>query len=130
MSDALATLVGCKKGELIITRNTTESLDLIIGGFPWVKGDEAIYADQDYGSMKQMFKQVSKRHGIINKVISIPNHPKSDEEIVSKYKNQISKIAPSKIFDETLEEILSMSESDNWLAPETHDLGVVGTETS
>lgn len=91
VSDALATLVGCKKGELIITRNTTESLDLIISGFPWVKGDEAIYADQDYGSMKQMFKQVSKRHGIINKVISIPNHPKSDEEIVSKYENQISK---------------------------------------
>jgi len=90
ITNSLATLVGCKKDELIITRNTTESLDLIISGFPWMKDDEAIYADQDYGSMKQMFKQVSKRHGVINKVISIPNHPKSDEEIVSLYENQIS----------------------------------------
>jgi len=90
ITDSLATLVGCKKDELIITRNTTESLDLIISGFPWMKDDEAIYADQDYGSMKQMFKQISKRHGVINKVISIPNHPKSDEEIVSLYENQIS----------------------------------------
>ena len=91
ITNSLATLVGCKKDELIITRNTTESLDLIISGFPWMKDDEAIYADQDYGSMKQMFKQVSKRHGVVNKVISIPNHPKSDEEIVSLYENQISK---------------------------------------
>ena len=90
VTKSLADLVGCTKEELIITRNTTESLDLIISGFPWIKGDEAIYADQDYGSMKQMFKQVSKRHGITNKVISIPNHPKSDEEIVSLYENQIS----------------------------------------
>ena len=91
ITNSLATLVGCKKDELIITRNTTESLDLIISGFPWMKDDEAIYADQDYGSMKQMFKQISKRHGVVNKVISIPNHPKSDEEIVSLYENQISK---------------------------------------
>jgi len=90
ITNSLATLVGCKKDELIITRNTTESLDLIISGLPWMKDDEAIYADQDYGSMKQMFKQVSKRHGVVNKVISIPNHPKSDEEIVSLYENQIS----------------------------------------
>ncbi len=90
ITNSLATLVGCKKDELIITRNTTESLDLIISGFPWMKDDEAIYADQDYGSMKQMFKQISKRHGVVNKVISIPNHPKSDEEIVSLYENQIS----------------------------------------
>lgn len=90
ITDSLATLVGCKKDELIITRNTTESLDLIISGFPWMKDDEAIYADQDYGSMKQMFKQISKRHGVVNKVISIPNHPKSDAEIVSLYENQIS----------------------------------------
>ena len=91
ITNSLATLVGCKKDELIITRNTTESLDLIISGFPWMKDDETIYADQDYGSMKQMFKQISKRHGVVNKVISIPNHPKSDEEIVSLYENQISK---------------------------------------
>ena len=83
--------LSCNKKNIIITRNTTESLDLIIGGYPWEKGDEAIYAQQDYGSMKLMFEQVSKRYNIKAKVISIPNHPSSDEEIVQLYENQITK---------------------------------------
>ena len=83
--------LSCDKKNIIITRNTTESLDLIIGGYPWEKGDEAIYAQQDYGSMKLMFEQVSKRYNIKTNVISIPNHPSSDEEIVELYENQITK---------------------------------------
>ena len=83
--------LSCDKKNIIISRNTTESLDLIIGGYPWEKGDEAIYAQQDYGSMKLMFEQVSKRYNIKTKVISIPNHPSSDEEIVQLYESQITK---------------------------------------
>jgi selenocysteine lyase/cysteine desulfurase len=86
----LADLAGCEKEELIITRNTTESLDMIISGLDWKKGDEAVMADQDYGAMLDMFTQVSKRYGMTNKVISIPNHPKSDEEIVQLYANAIT----------------------------------------
>lgn len=88
--DRLAKLVGTTSEELIITRNTTESLDLIIGGYPWEKGDEAIFAKQDYGAMKDHFQLMSKKYGIINKVVSIPNHPESDEEIVSLYEAQIT----------------------------------------
>ena len=86
----LAEFVNTNPEELVITRNATESLDLIISGFPWKNGDEAIYAEQDYGAMINQFKLVAKREGIINKVISVPNHPKSDEEIVSLYENQIT----------------------------------------
>jgi selenocysteine lyase/cysteine desulfurase len=86
----LARLVGCGSDELIITRNTTESLDLVIGGYPWKKDDEAIFADQDYGAMRDHFELVAKRYGVINKVISVPNHPASDEEIVSLYESQIT----------------------------------------
>ncbi len=86
----LAQLVGCSAEELILTRNTTESLDMIIGGFPWEKGDEAIFARQDYGSMQDHFQQISRRYGVVNKIVSIPNHPKSDKEIISIYENQIT----------------------------------------
>lgn len=34
----LAALAGCSPEELIITRNTTESLDMIIGGIRWKAG--------------------------------------------------------------------------------------------
>jgi selenocysteine lyase/cysteine desulfurase len=90
VANRLADLLGCEDGEVVITRNTTESLDTIIGGFPWEKGDEAVYAAQDYGAMKHMFEQVAKKHGIINKVVSVPNHPKSDEELVALYENAIT----------------------------------------
>lgn len=90
MAQKLAELVGCTSKNVIITRNTTESLDLVIKGFPWKKGDEAVFAKQDYGSMKVMFDQVSKRYGVVNKIVSVPNHPKSDEEIVELYANAIT----------------------------------------
>lgn len=90
-AERLSNLVNCDKDELAITRNTTESLDLIISGFPWKKNDEAIFAMQDYGSMQEMFKLTAKRRGIVNKIISVPNHPKNDEEIVSLYEKQITK---------------------------------------
>ena len=57
MAGKLAKLAGCDSEELIITRNTTESLDLIIGGIHWNEGDEAVMADQDYGAMLNMFDQ-------------------------------------------------------------------------
>ncbi len=86
----LAKVAGCSDDELIVTRNTTESLDLIIGGFPWKKGDEAVMANQDYGAMLNMFKQVERRFGVVRKVIDVPMHPQSDEEIVKVYEDAIT----------------------------------------
>ena len=90
ITQKLAELAGCTSDELIITRNTTESLDMIIGGLNWKDGDEAVMAQQDYGAMLDMFTQVSKRFGVVNKIISVPNHPKSDEEIVELYASAIT----------------------------------------
>ncbi len=90
VADRLAQLVNCNPEELVITRNATESLDLISGGFPWKKGDEAIFAEQDYGAMQEHFKLMAEKYGIVNKIISVPNHPKSDEEIVALYEEQIT----------------------------------------
>lgn len=90
MNKAIAAFTGSDPEEIVLTRNTTESLDLIISGYPWQKEDEAIFAEQDYGAMIDMFKQVAKRHGIKNTILSIPNHPASDEEIVSLYEKAIT----------------------------------------
>jgi selenocysteine lyase/cysteine desulfurase len=86
----VARLVGCPEDTLVLTRNTTESLDTIISGFPWKAGDEAIFAIQDYGAMQDMFKQVARRQGIVLKVISLPTNPASDQEIVDLYANAIT----------------------------------------
>jgi len=90
MSDKLAELAGCPPDELIITRNTTESLDTVIGGIHWQAGDEAVMAEQDYGAMLDMFELQAQRHGIVNRIVSLPNHPRSDSEIVELYANAIT----------------------------------------
>jgi selenocysteine lyase/cysteine desulfurase len=87
---AVAALLGASDEEVILTRNTTESLDLIISGYPWTAGDEAIYANQDYGTMQTMFELASRRWGIKTVKIDIPMHPKNDEEIVEVYRKAIT----------------------------------------
>jgi selenocysteine lyase/cysteine desulfurase len=86
----LAEIGGCSADEIIITRNTTESLDMIIGGLHWKQEDEAIMAEQDYGAMIEMFKLTAKRYGIVNKVVSVPNLPQDDDEIVNLYAGAIT----------------------------------------
>lgn len=86
----LAEMVGAPADEVIITRNTTESLDMVIGGLDWKPGDEAVMAEQDYGAMIEMFRQVGRRYGVVSKVLSVPLHPSSDEEIVDLYAGAIT----------------------------------------
>ncbi len=87
---ALAAMAGCPADELVITRNTTESLDMVIGGLHWREGDEAVMAEQDYGAMLDMFRQIADRFGVVNRLISVPNHPRSDEEIVDLYASAVT----------------------------------------
>lgn len=90
MAEKLAAIIKSPTKNVVITRNTTESLDLVIKGMNWKPGDEAVFAIQDYGAMRMMFEQVANRFGVVNKIVSVPNHPKSDEEIVELYANAIT----------------------------------------
>ncbi|MEP6621556.1 MAG: aminotransferase class V-fold PLP-dependent enzyme [bacterium] len=86
----VARLLGCSDDELIITRNTTESLDTIIAGIDWKPGDEAVMAPTDYGSMIDMFKLQARRRGIVNRLVAVPLHPASDDELVRVYESALT----------------------------------------
>jgi selenocysteine lyase/cysteine desulfurase len=81
----LAGIAGCGADELIITRNTTESLDTVISGFDWKPGDHAVMASCDYGAMIDHFAQQARRYQMRNTIIDLPLHPTSDDEIVDLY---------------------------------------------
>jgi len=81
----LAAMAGCSPAELCITRNTTESLDTVIAGYDWKPGDEAVMCEQDYGHMLAHFRLQARRHGMINRVVSLPIDPRSDDEVVQVY---------------------------------------------
>jgi selenocysteine lyase/cysteine desulfurase len=88
--DKLADMAGCSPKELCITRNTTESLDTVIAGYDWKPGDEAVMAEQDYGHMLAQFRLQARRFGTVNRVVSLPVDPTSDDEIVQLYASVIS----------------------------------------
>lgn len=81
----LAGFFGWDPGNLALTRNTTESLNTVISGFPWKAGDEVVIGDQDYGSMNEAFEQAAQRFGIGIKVAKVPLVPQSGEEVVEAY---------------------------------------------
>jgi selenocysteine lyase/cysteine desulfurase len=86
----LAAMAGCAPEELIITRNTTESLDTVIAGIDWKPGDEAVMAATDYGAMLDMFALQARRRGIVNRVVTLPLDPRSDDEVVRVYADAIT----------------------------------------
>jgi len=90
MRTALAAFAGVPVEEIVVTRNTTESLDTIINGIPWQPGDEAVMATQDYGSMMDMFALQARRHGIVNRIVQLPLDPASDAEIIEIYRKAIT----------------------------------------
>lgn len=87
---AFAGFQGWNPENVAFTRNTTESLNIVIMGTQWQAGDEVILGDQDYGSMVEAFQQATARWGIVMKVARIPLHPKSDQEIVEAYTQHIT----------------------------------------
>jgi selenocysteine lyase/cysteine desulfurase len=86
----LAELAGCPADEIVITRNTTESLGTVIHGIDLAPGDEAVMCDQDYGSMLEQFRQQSRRRGLRCVEIQVPLEPKDDEEMVATYARAIT----------------------------------------
>ncbi|MDQ8182625.1 aminotransferase class V-fold PLP-dependent enzyme [Pelagicoccus sp. SDUM812005] len=86
----LAALAGVDAGEVCITRNTTESMNIIVQGLDLEAGDEIVYSDQDYGSMVEALRQKQERFGIVLKQTAVPLHPESDEEVVAAFEQAIT----------------------------------------
>jgi len=86
----LARFADCSTEEILITRNTTESLNIVIMGLELQAGDEAVWGNYEYGSMQVAFRQRAAREGIVNNVLDIPLVAMSDDEIVAAYKRAIT----------------------------------------
>ena len=88
--ERLATLMGVDPNLIAITRNTTESLNILISGIDLKKDDEIILSRQDYGSMVEAFEQKARRTGTVNKFVKIPLLPKDKKEIIAVYEKAIT----------------------------------------
>ena len=87
---ALASFAGVEEGELLITRNPMEALNILIQGYPFNPGDEILLADHDYESVIETLEMVSARALLSLLHITIPIDPDSDEQIVAMYERAIT----------------------------------------
>ncbi len=79
-----------EEGEILITRNATEALNIAIQGYPWKEGDEVIVNQLDYYSMIETFQMLEQRGKLKVKPFEMALLPKSPEEIIQAYEDQIT----------------------------------------
>jgi selenocysteine lyase/cysteine desulfurase len=81
----LAEMFGCDREEIAITRNASESLEVLLMGMDFKPGDEILTTTQDYPRMLTTLRQREKREGLVLKLVQIPIPPKNLEEITAAF---------------------------------------------
>ena len=82
--EKLASYAGIQTDELVLTRNTTESMNIIIQGIKLDKGDEILRTNLEYPNIIQALDMRGRRFGTKVRIVDVPIHPKSQQEIVDK----------------------------------------------
>src|SRR4051794_27661314 len=86
----LAEIFGCDREEIAITRNASESLEILLAGMGLNNGDEVLTTTQDYPRMLATLRQRQQREGLVLKLVKIPVPPKSPDEIVAAFERGIT----------------------------------------
>jgi selenocysteine lyase/cysteine desulfurase len=81
----LAAAFGCDPEELAITRNASESLQILQFGIDLAPGDEVLTTTQDYPRMLTTFEQRARRERIVLRQIEIPVPAEDPREIVRRF---------------------------------------------
>src|SRR3984893_2871255 len=86
----LAEMFGCDREEIAITRNASESLEILLMGMDFKPGDEILTTTQDYPRMLTTLRQREKRENLKLKLIQIPIPPKNLDEITAAFEKGIT----------------------------------------
>src|SRR5215213_3993977 len=86
----LAEMFGCDREEIAITRNASESLEILLMGMNFKPGDEILTSTQDYPRMLTTLRQRERREGLVLKMVKIPIPPKNLDEITAAFEKGIT----------------------------------------
>ena len=81
---AAARLFNADPEAVMVTRNTTEGLNIVLSGLDWQEGDEIITCNLEHGSVLITSLVTGKRHGVTVRVVDLDPHD-SRETILSKF---------------------------------------------
>lgn len=86
----LADIFGCDREEIAITRNASESLEILLSGMDLKSGDEIVTTTQDYPRMLTTLRQREQREGLVLKMIKVPIAPKHLDDITTEFEKAIT----------------------------------------
>ena len=86
----LARVAGCSSEEMAITRNASESNEIVQYGLDLKPGDEVLTTDQDYPRMLMTFRQRERREGIVLKTISFPVPVTSADDLYNRIERAVT----------------------------------------
>ena len=89
--EKLASYAGIQTDELVLTRNTTESMNIIIQGIKLDKGDEILRTNLEYPNIIQALDMRERRFSTKVRIVDVPIHPTSQQEIVDKVIRAVNK---------------------------------------
>jgi isopenicillin-N epimerase len=86
----LAEIFGCDAEEIAITRNASESLEILLMGMDFKPGDEILTTTQDYPRMLTTLKQREMREGLKLNLIKVPVAPKDFNDLATPFERAIT----------------------------------------
>lgn len=86
----LAEIFGCDREEVAITRNASESLEILLMGMDFRPGDEILTTTQDYPRMLTTLRQRELREKLSLKLISVPVAPDDPMKIAEAFERGIT----------------------------------------
>lgn len=86
----LAEIFGCDAEEIAITRNASESLEILLMGMDFKAGDEILSTTQDYPRMLTTLKQRELREGLKLNLIKVPIAPKDINDLATPFERAIT----------------------------------------
>lgn len=86
----LAEIFGCSAEEIAITRNASESLEILLMGMDFKPGDEILTSTQDYPRMLTTLKQRELREGLKLNLIKVPIAPKDINDLATPFERAVT----------------------------------------
>ena len=86
----LAEIFGCSPEEIAITRNASESLEILLMGMDLKSGDEILTTTQDYPRMLTTLRQRELREGLKLNLIQIPIAPENVDDIAAAFEKAVT----------------------------------------
>ncbi|HMU33435.1 MAG TPA: aminotransferase class V-fold PLP-dependent enzyme [Pyrinomonadaceae bacterium] len=86
----LAEMFGCSPEEIAITRNASESLEILLMGMDLKSGDEILANTQDYPRMLTTLRQRELREGLKLNLVKVPIAPSDINDIAAAYERAVT----------------------------------------